>query len=370
MKRIAIIALLAIIASSAAAQDAIRVPVSSDRWQFSGSESTVATYMGEEALRVQGGQAWLDDADFSTGTIEFDIAFSDTRGFQGVRWNVQDHRNFEEFYLRSHLSGMPDANQYNPVIAAVSSWQLYHGPGYSAPTVYSNSWIHVRIVVSKDIGEVYIDADTTAFTFRMKGGWQGGGLGVYASQLNTSYFANFTYLKGTPSVSGTPVVYEDSAPGTVLEWRVSDPFAEEDLPAAKDLTDDSLDRLNWQSLWSEEQGITNLARAAVGKDGRTVLARVSVNASREQVASVKFGYSDRVSVYLNGVLLYNGDNTYVSRDYRYLGTIGYFDELPLSLKRGENDLVFVVSEGFGGWGISAAFNDVDRLEFGDGVVKP
>jgi hypothetical protein len=76
-----------------------------------------------------------------------------------------------------------------------------------------------------------------------------------------------------------------------------------------------------------------------------------------------------VSVYLNGTLLYRGDNTYVSRDYRYLGTIGQFDEVPLSLQPGVNELVFVVSEGFGGWGITATFLDTNGMSFEEGTVK-
>ncbi len=369
MKRFNIPALLVLVCSSATAQNVVHVPFTSDRWQFSGSESLVVLHKGEQALRMQGGQAWLEDVDFSSGTIEFDISFSEVRGFHGVRWNVQDRRNFEEFYFRSHLSGKPDANQYTPVVAAVSAWQLFHGPGYSAPTVYSDAWMHVRIVTGEDIGEVFIDADTSAFTFRLKGGWDGGGMGVYASNLNVAYFANFSYREGLGAVQGIPVEYQEVAPGTVQEWQVSDPFSEEASPPGRQLTGSNLEDREWQSLTTEEKGITNLARAAVGKDGRTMLARVTIYAARERVASVRFGFSDRVSVYLNGSLLYKGDNTYISRDYRYLGTIGYFDELPLSLHRGQNDLVFVVSEGFGGWGVAAIFPDVEGISFDDGVVK-
>jgi hypothetical protein len=52
-----------------------------------------------------------------------------------------------------------------------------------------------------------------------------------------------------------------------------------------------------------------------------------------------------------------GADDYRSRDYRFLGTIGYFDELYLPLKKGENELIFAVSEDFGGWGIKALFED-------------
>jgi hypothetical protein len=42
-----------------------------------------------------------------------------------------------------------------------------------------------------------------------------------------------------------------------------------------------------------------------------------------------------------------------SRDRSFLGTVGLFDELILPLKRGDNELQFAVSEGFGGWAVVA-----------------
>jgi hypothetical protein len=150
--------------------------------------------------------------------FDFDIAFSDTRAFQGVRWNVQDRSNYEEFYLRSNLSGMPDANQYTPVIAGVSAWQLLHGDGYSVPSVYTSDWMHIQIVVEDGVGEVYIDADTSAFAFRMKGGWESGGFGVYASQLNVAYYTNFAYNAGGGGAQKEPVQYAENKAGTVQTW--------------------------------------------------------------------------------------------------------------------------------------------------------
>ena len=64
-------------------------------------------------------------------------------------------------------------------------------------------------------------------------------------------------------------------------------------------------------------------------------------------------------VYLNGQLIYTGDNTYMSRDYRYLGTIGLFDNVLLPLKPGKNELYIAVTEAFGGWGIMARLSDFE-----------
>ena len=39
----------------------------------------------------------------------------------------------------------------------------------------------------------------------------------------------------------------------------------------------------------------------------------------------------------------------------------FFDALMLQLRRGENDVVFVVSEGGGGWAAAASFPDLDGV---------
>ena len=66
---------------------------------------------------------------------------------------------------------------------------------------------------------------------------------------------------------------------------------------------------------------------------------------------LKLGYSDAAAVFVNGTLIYKGDNTYMSRDYRYLGTIGLFDSVALPLEKGDNEIWIAVTEAFGGWGI-------------------
>jgi hypothetical protein len=47
-----------------------------------------------------------------------------------------------------------------------------------------------------------------------------------------------------------------------------------------------------------------------------------------------------------------GSDAFASRDYRFLGTIGLYDELFLPLEVGDNEVWLAVSEGFGGWGVT------------------
>ena len=55
--------------------------------------------------------------------------------------------------------------------------------------------------------------------------------------------------------------------------------------------------------------------------------------------------------------IYRGNDSFQTRDYRFLGTVGLFDELVLPLNRGDNKLWFAVSEDFGGWAVTAQIVD-------------
>ena len=146
-------------------------------------------------------------------------------------------------------------------------------------------------------------------------------------------------------------------------WWISDAFPEEQAGAPV-LDRDDLDGRTWSYLQSEPTGLVDLARVNGIRDGRnTVFARATIRSDRAQTKRLELGFSDRAVVYLNGRALYAGDDTYRSRDYRFLGSIGYYDALYLPLVEGENELVVAVSEDFGGWGVQARFADLGDVAF-------
>ena len=151
-----------------------------------------------------------------------------------------------------------------------------------------------------------------------------------------------------------------AAPGRASfgRWEVSEAFAERDLAAQLDAEHD------WTTLDAEPAGLADLARVNPVRDGAdTVLARVVVHADRACHVPLELGFSDRAVVHLNGMPLYRGDDSYRSRDYRFLGSIGWFDTVYLPLQAGQNELVLAVSESFGGWGVQARFPDAAGLRF-------
>ena len=144
-------------------------------------------------------------------------------------------------------------------------------------------------------------------------------------------------------------------------WRVSAPFAESAITGGADLAAVPGPG-TWATLSIEERGIANLARLAGNGGGRnTVVAAVTITSDRARTVPVRFGFSDRVRVYLNRQMLYAGNDGLGTHDPDFLGIVGLFDEVELPLKRGPNELWFAVSETFGGWAITADLPDRDGI---------
>jgi hypothetical protein len=77
------------------------------------------------------------------------------------------------------------------------------------------------------------------------------------------------------------------------------------------------------------------------------------------VKKFSFGFSDRARLYFNNKLLYAGEDNFLSRDYRFLGTMGYYDAVYLDLKKGRNEVWIAVSENEGGWGVMGMLEELD-----------
>lgn len=339
------------------------VPFSDDRWEIEGAESRIETVAGKEALYIKNGAAFLKDAEFHNGTIEFDILSDGGRGFSGAYFRFTDPKNGEHFYIRPHQSGNEDANQYTPVFNGLAGWQMYFGPAFSAPITYKvNEWIHIKIVVLETLADVYIDGDEPLFhVAELKQANVAGWIGLN-SGFAPVHFANFSYEKSDDvEIIGTPAEMKETAPGTIETWLVSRAF-DEALLVGPTLPDAVATDQSWQALKVEDWGYANLARVQGISEGATaVMAKINISTDEAITKTLVFGYSDRVKVYLNRVLLYAGNNGYMTRDYRYLGTIGLFDEVALPLNAGINELVFAVAESFGGWGVMAKMDDLEGV---------
>lgn len=339
----------------------------SNRWQIDAKESRVEEYLGRQSLLLKGGLALIKDSKFLNGVIEFDIAFSPERTFVGAVWRVQDKGNYEEFYFRPHQSGNPDANQYTPVFNDNAGWQLYYGEDFSAPVRYRfNEWMRVKIVVAGKQAEVYImDMETPAlFVPELKRAPAAGQVGLSAGNFAPAHYSNFSFIAlDAPLLKGQAQPRKPAPKGVVMSWSVSSGFPEKNLQGKFQLSEADKAGLTWKELKCEATGIANLSRLLeLNEQSNTTFARVIIDSEREQIKEIKFGFSDRVRVYLNDRLLYSGRDAFLARDYRFLGTVGLWDAIYLPLQKGRNELWLAVSENFGGWGVIAAMEDREGVQ--------
>jgi len=331
-------------------------------WNIGAAEWRVQPYRGRSALFLRNGAAWLKGSRFQNGTIEFDIAFNDSLGFPGIAFRAATHDDYELFYLRENLSGQPHATQYTPVLHGLYAWQIYAGSPWEAMARWTfDRWMHVKLVVSGARAELYVDSDSAVQVIpRLRGPEAAGEIG-FVLVPGSARFANVVVRpEGAPSFASAPPAVRDSTPATIVHtWRVSTPFAESLLTRVADLpaVPGGAPKI-WTKVGVEERGIANLARLAGNGNGRnTVIAAVTISYDRARVVPVRFGFSDRVRVYLNGRMLYAGNDGFGTHDPDFLGIVGLFDELALPLERGRNELWFAVSETFGGWAITADLPD-------------
>jgi hypothetical protein len=184
--------------------------------------------------------------------------------------------------------------------------------------------------------------------------------GVYAVS-----FANLVLRPGLVDFDFPQQAPEEPPSGLVRRWRVSPAFA----PAEGAVTElpSGLPRPGeWTEVAAEPSGIVVLLRYVALPNGvrrPATLARIVVRAAEAGTRRFNLGFSDEASVFLNGRLLYSGNNGYSYNFPRRQGLITLDQaSLYLPLQAGDNELVVAVSEVFGGWGLIGQFEDARGLE--------
>jgi len=339
----------------ATGQDKINAEFNSEAWEIEAKNYEFKAYKGKQALFLDQGKARLKNSSFKNGIIEYDISFEQARNFAGVHFHIQNELNYEEYYLRPHQSGNDDAMQYTPVINGNAGWQLFSGAGYWSPIAFNfGEWMHVKLIVSDDKMDVFINdmEKPTLHVSELKLGRTTGSLG-FGTFLGAAYYTNLTYQEvGKPILVSEIKKTAKNDPNVITDWTVSKAFPETNLNSVTSLKElqMSIDK----KMKVDGEGILNLSHVSkVSAATNTVLAKFTIDSEKEQLKRIDFGYSDKVTVFVNGRPIYSGDNSFRSRDYRYLGSIGFFDTVHAALDRGNNEVVFAVSEKMGGWGLTA-----------------
>ncbi len=337
-------------------QDFTPLPFTSTHWDFGNSDVKPESYMGKESYRLDGAAIGTKNVSLRNGTIELDMNFPYGRFFPSILFRVIDASNGESFYVRPHQSGNPDATQYTPIFNGYAGWQLYHGQGHGeAVALTPDTWHHVKIDILNDQADIYFnDMEKPLIQVTdLKRDIASGEIGL--SSGAPVYFANVKYSKTNPTLTTRTAEPFEAPEGLITEWQISEVVANEDFWEKPTINTKGL---TWTKQPTEYTGTINLAKFSKSSEGKTtVLAKLDIEAESNMRKQVIFGYSDFVWVFVNGEQIYGGRNDFRSRDYRYLGTIGWFDSVYLPLEEGDNEVVFVVGENFGGWGIRARIED-------------
>ena len=359
----------AFVATVAAAEtDWIAVPFDVAHWDLEGEGTAPATYLGQAALRVHTGGATLRGVDLATGAIEYDVAFQAEPAFAGVYFHGDSANNAENFYLRVHKNGGWDSNQYMPVVQGHATWQIYSGAQHSSKETYViGGWNHIRLEVYDDSADVFVNGRRSLRIPRLFATPKHGEISIDSTAARDNvngqvYYANFRYRAAANArPADMPAAHVFSPPGLVRRWQVSDEIVLADADRRAAASDWS--GVRWTALPVETNGVADLGRVVAKTAGKhVVIARFEVAAAEPATRLLKVGYSDVARVYVNGTLLFEGDNRQYSHDPGFLGIVGLNDSLAVPLRRGKNEVAFVVEESSGGWAAEAQFVDPETLQ--------
>jgi hypothetical protein len=169
-------------------------------------------------------------------------------------------------------------------------------------------------------------------------------------------------------------------PGTLTRWSLSPSYDALARNLEQPLSPSERDAIRWQDVEAEPPGFVVIYRyreaphpmVTFQSDFSTrlqpqpgmkvVYARASIDSERDRVKKLFIGYSDDVSVFLNGRILYRGRSAQSFRDPGFLGIVNpENDAIYLPLKSGANELILGVSELGGGWGFICRLADPEGL---------
>ena len=165
-------------------------------------------------------------------------------------------------------------------------------------------------------------------------------------------------------------------PASLTKWSLSPSYDALERDLERPLSASEIAAIRWQDVEAEPPGFVVLYRYREAphprvtfqgdfskrlepQPGMKVLyARTTIESERDEVRKLEIGYSDDVSVFLNGRILYRGRSAQGFRDPGFLGIVNpENDAVYLPLKKGANELVLAVSELGGGWGFICRLAD-------------
>jgi len=295
------------------------------------AHADVVTWQGREALRLEDGLVLIPGLQTTDASIEVLIG-TEGSAYPGVAFRAVDILNFELAYAVPHVSGQWDALQYDPVFHGSNTWQVYQGPSYqSATDVPTGHWFRLAVAFCSERATVSVDGQPPLTVERLARPIRDGLLGLWT--YRPAYFCDLRV--STCNELGTT---QGEIP-TVAESAVDAWFVD-----------------RYGVVTCEPNGVTNLNRYLPTSSGeRHMIRRFEMQA--EGAVTFEFGFSDTLSLELDGQVIFGGENTF--KGFANRGARGYVEPGTHSLQQvlapGTHCLAAVLgmSELFG-WGLALA----------------
>ncbi|GMN08378.1 hypothetical protein MTsPCn9_09970 [Croceitalea sp. MTPC9] len=305
-----------------------------------------------KTLVLKNGRATVKNLNFTNGSIEVDVYAKSKRSFAGISFREQDD-TLEEVYMRLHKSNQADAVQYTPMFNNESNWQLYRE--HQANTSFKDEgWNTLRIELKNRSVQVFVNNVKVMTVDNLRTEQKEGIIGLWA--LFGNRFSNFRVTHGSISEKQAEIETPNRDMNIIRYWEITKAYPyEEGKVRFEDFSKE-----NYTTVSTEASGLLPISKyvkkTTSGSFERNkeeyVVATTSINSKTNKTQIFSFDYSDKVLVFINGKLFFNGNNAFRQKGVQFMGHIDInTNKLYLPLKKGENKIHCVVIEKANGWGL-------------------
>lgn len=170
-----------------------------------------------------------------------------------------------------------------------------------------------------------------------------------------------------PAVAQIRVLAPEPPCGMLTEWELSPPFRPNTLAAESFPPERAWRALAWTRARSDPSGLVDLPRLIPSlPEGATgIWARTTLHSDRKETRALRLGYSDALSLFLNGRMVFQGRNPLPPAGSAPASALGCDNTIYLPLEPGANELAIAISATPAGWAFSV--RDADAINLAPGV---
>ncbi|MEM7484672.1 MAG: family 16 glycoside hydrolase [Bacteroidota bacterium] len=316
-------------------------------------EASFERFDNRETLILNGGRATVKNQTFANGTIEVDVYANSIRSFAGITFRKQDD-TMEEVYMRLHKSNQVDAVQYTPIFNNESNWQLYRE--YQAKVSFKNTgWNTLRVEVANKKTEVFVNDEKVMTIDDLRTDHSYGEIGLFS--LFKNRFSNFRFTSSDVLDDVQTDKTDTIDPAIIRQWEIT-----KAIPYEGNLQFNDFLKEKYQIVTTEKSGLLPISKylkkTSSGAFERNkedyTIASTTIKADSNETRIFSFDYSDKIMLYLNGELIFKGNNAFRTKGIQYMGHMAInTNKLYLPLKKGENKIHCVIIDKANGWGLMA-----------------